>query len=273
MNETINSVGFIGAGNMANALIKGIITSGLYSSNMIFASDSDPEKVRVIADIFKINGLSSNRELCSACNIIILSVKPQVMQAVLAEIKGAINKNHVVISIAAGIKINTIESSLGTDVPVIRVMPNTPALVQMGVSAISSGGAVKEDHLKIALDILKAVGIAFTVDETMMDAVTALSGSGPGFIFRLMESFVVAAQKQGFDPDTAKNMVINTFLGATMLAQKSGTPLADLRKMVTSPGGTTEAGLRYMDENRIGDILSGTVEAAKARSMELGKKI
>jgi pyrroline-5-carboxylate reductase len=197
---------------------------------------------------------------------------PQVMANVLEEIKEAINKNHVVISIAAGIRINTIEAILGDSVPVIRVMPNTPALVQMGVSAIAAGRAVTVDHLNIAIDILKAVGIAFTVEETMMDAVTAVSGSGPGFVFSLMECFVAAAQTQGFDPETAKNMVINTFLGAATLAQKTGTPLSDLRRMVTSPGGTTEAGLKYMDEKKIGELLEGTVEAAKKRSVELGKK-
>ncbi len=179
----------------------------------------------------------------------------------------------MVISIAAGIRINAIESILGADVPVIRVMPNTPALVQMGVSAIAAGRAVTPEHMNIATDILKAVGIAFTVDEAMMDAVTALSGSGPGFIFRLMESFVAAAQKQGFEHETAKDMVINTFLGAATLAQKTGMPLAELIKIVTSPGGTTEAGLKYMDENKIGEVLEGTVEAAKMRSVELGKKV
>jgi pyrroline-5-carboxylate reductase len=265
-------VGFIGAGNMAGALIKGIVASGLYSSNMIFASDSDPEKVRAIRDIYQLKGLPSNIELCRECNIIILSIKPQVMQRVLTEIKGVVNKNHLVISIAAGIRINTIETTLGADVPVIRVMPNTPAIVQMGVSVIAAGRSVTPEHMNIAIDLLKAVGIAFTVDEAMMDAVTAVSGSGPGFIFRLMECFVAAAEKQGFAPETAKDMVINTFLGAAMLAQRSATPLSELRKMVTSPGGTTEAGLRYMDENKIGEIIEGTVEAAKTRSIELGKK-
>jgi pyrroline-5-carboxylate reductase len=273
MKTNVNRVGFIGAGNMAGALIKGIIASGLYAPEMIFASDSDPEKVRTVSDTYQVKGLSSNMELCSTCNIIVLSIKPQVMQTVLSEIKGAINRSHVIISIAAGIRINTIESILGADVPVIRVMPNTPALVQMGVSAIAAGNMVTADHLDIAINILKAVGIAFTVDEAMMDAVTAVSGSGPGFIFRLMESFVAATEKQGFDPEIAKDMVINTFLGAATLAKKTGTPLTDLRRMVTSPGGTTEAGLKYMDDNKMAEILEGTVETAKKRSIELGKKI
>jgi pyrroline-5-carboxylate reductase len=273
MKTNENRVGFIGAGNMAGALIKGIIASGLYSCNRIFASDSDPEKLKALNNNYQVKGVSSNGEICSQCNIIVLSVKPQVMKTVLTEIKGAVTKDHTVISIAAGIRINTIESILGADVPVIRVMPNTPALVQMGVSAIAAGSAVTPEQVNTAIDIFKAVGIAFTVDETMMDAVTAVSGSGPGFIFRLMECFVAAAEKQGFAPETAKNMVINTFLGAATLAQKTDTPLSDLRRMVTSPGGTTEAGLKFMDENKIGELLEGTVEAAKARSIELGKKI
>ncbi|MBN1907927.1 MAG: pyrroline-5-carboxylate reductase [Deltaproteobacteria bacterium] len=273
MNFIEKRIGFIGAGNMAGALIKGIIASGLFNHNMINASDNDPEKIKALSNSYKVEGILSNRELCDRCNIIVLSIKPQVMSMVLEEIKGCINKNHLVISIAAGIRINNIETILGADVPVIRVMPNTPALVQMGVSAIAAGRAVTPEHMNIAIDILKAVGIAFTVDEAMMDAVTAVSGSGPGFIFRLMECFVAAAQTQGFDPETSRNMVINTFLGAAILAQKSGTPLSELRKMVTSPGGTTEAGLKYMDENKIGEILDGTVEAAKNRSVELGKKM
>ncbi len=273
MKETVNRIGFIGAGNMANALIKGVIASDLYNHDMIRASDSDPEKIRALSNSYKVKGILSNRELCNTCNVIVLSIKPQVMQKVLEEIKGIVTKDHLVISIAAGIRINTIEAALGADVPVIRVMPNTPAIAQMGVSAITEGRAVKENHMNIALDMFRAVGIAFTVDETMMDAVTAVSGSGPGFIFRLMECFVAAAQTQGFDPEIAGDMVINTFLGAAMLAQKTGTPLSELRKMVTSPGGTTEAGLKYMDVNKICEILEGTVEAAKARSVELGKKI
>ena len=272
MSTTEKKAGFIGAGNMATALIKGVIGSGLYYPERINAYDNDPEKLKSIYETYHVEGVQSNCELVKSCNIIVLAVKPQVMNAVLKEIKDEMTKDHIVISIAAGIQIATIQSFLGQDVPVIRVMPNTPALIQRGVSAVAAGAAVTPDQLSIAIDILRAVGIAFTVDEAMMDAVTAVSGSGPGFIFKIMECFVDATEKQGFDAETARDMVINTFLGAAMLAESSGHSLSELRKMVTSPGGTTQAGLEYMDANRFGEIIDGTVETARARSIELGKK-
>ena len=141
MSGMDKKVGFIGAGNMATALIKGIISSGLYNPQMINAYDNDPHKLKTIYAEYSVNGLSSNSELIKSCNIIILAVKPQVMNAVLEEIKASTTKNHVVISIAAGIKIKTIQSFLGQDVPVIRVMPNTPALIQRGVSFAAAGEA------------------------------------------------------------------------------------------------------------------------------------
>jgi pyrroline-5-carboxylate reductase len=265
-----NKAGFIGAGNMATALIKGIIRSGLYNPQMINVYDTDPEKLKAIYAEYSVNFTQSNSELVKSSNIIILAVKPQVMNAVLEEIKNDVTKDHIVISIAAGIKIETLQSFLGEDVPVIMVMPNTPALIQRGVSFAAAGEAVTAAHMNIALEIIKAVGIAFIVDEVMMDAVTAVSGSGPGFVFKLMESFVDATERQGFDKDTATKMVINTFLGASMLAENSDLSLSDLRKMVTSPGGTTEAGLKFLNTNKVDELIDGTIETAKARSIELG---
>ncbi|MBN2418183.1 MAG: pyrroline-5-carboxylate reductase [Deltaproteobacteria bacterium] len=272
MNTTSKIAGFIGAGNMATALIKGIIESGLYSPDMINAYDNDPEKLKSIYEKYHVKGRLSNSDLVKSSNIVILAVKPQVMNNVLEEIKDNITKNHIVISIAAGIRIDTIQSILGKDVPVIRVMPNTPALIQNGVSAVAAGEKVNTGQMDIATQILEAVGIVFTVDESMMDAVTAVSGSGPGFVFKIMECFVDATMKQGFDRDTAIKIVKQTFSGASMLAQSSDFSLAELRKMVTSPGGTTEAGLKYLDANRLGDLIDGTIDTAKKRSIELGKK-
>lgn len=272
MGKKEKTVGFIGAGNMATALIKGIISSGLYSPHMINAYDNDPEKLKSVYATYSVRGRFSNSELVKSCDIIILAVKPQVMNTVLKEIKNDVTKNHTVISIAAGIKISTIESSLGKNIPVIRVMPNTPALIQNGVSFASAGESATATHMNIALEIIKAVGVSFIVDEVMMDGVTAVSASGPGFVFKLMESFVEATKKQGFDKDTAKKMVIHTFLGASMLAESSDLSLSELRKMVTSPGGTTEAGLKYLDSQKINEIINGTIGAAKKRSVELGKK-
>ncbi len=264
--------GFLGAGNMATALIKGIIESGLYSPDMINAYDNDSEKLKSIYETYHVKGMQTNRDLVKACNIIILAVKPQVMSDVLEEIKDDITEGHIVISIAAGIKIEKIQSFLGKDVPVIRVMPNTPALIQRGVSAVAAGEAVSTDQMNTAIEILKAVGVAFTVDEKMMDAVTAVSGSGPGFVFKIMECFVDATRKQGFDEETAVKMVVQTFLGSSMLAESSDLSLSELRKMVTSPGGTTEAGLNFLGSNKVGELIDGIIVTAKDKSIELGKK-
>ncbi|MFC1838692.1 pyrroline-5-carboxylate reductase [Thermodesulfobacteriota bacterium] len=272
MSTTGEKVGFIGAGNMATALVKGIISSDLYTPEMIKVSDVDTDKIKNIYQDYSVEGMHSNRDLVKSCNIIILSVKPQVINDVLEDIKDEISNDHIVISIAAGIKIAAIQSSLGKEVPVIRVMPNTPALVQKGVSAVSAGKSVSDDQIAVALDIFNSVGTAFSVQEEMMDAVTALSGSGPGFIFRIMECFVEAAEIQGFDSDTALEMITRTFLGSAILAEKSGHSLSNLRKMVTSPGGTTEAGLKYLESNKIEKIINGTIKIAKKRSVELGKK-
>ena len=270
MITAVKSVGLIGAGNMATALIKGIISSNLLTPDMIHAYDNDPEKLQSIYEAYHVEGRQSSIELVKSCNIIILAVKPQVMNSVLEEIKGEVTEDHIVISIAAGIKIETIQSFLGKNVPVIRVMPNTPALIQEGVSAVAAGEKVTLEHMNAAIEILKAVGIAFTVEEAMMDAVTAVSGSGPGFVFKIMECFVEATEKQGFDKATATKMVIQTFLGSSMLAGSSDLSLYDLRKMVTSPGGTTQAGLEFLDKNKLGELIDGTIESAKERSIELG---
>jgi pyrroline-5-carboxylate reductase len=271
MSTAGKKIGFIGAGNMATALIKGIISSNLYSPEKIKTSDTDTDKIKKIHQDYSVDGMPSNRDLVKSCNIIILSVKPQVINDVFEDIKDEISKDHIVISIAAGIKTAAIRSALGKDVPVIRVMPNTPALVQKGVSAITAGNNVTDNQAAIALDIFNSVGTAFSVEEEMMDAVTALSASGPGFIFKIMECFVEAAERQGFDSDTALKMITQTFLGSAILADKSDLSLSDLRRMVTSPGGTTEAGLKYMDTNKIEEIVNGTIETAKTRSIELGK--
>ena len=265
-------IGFIGAGNMANALIKGIKNSGLYPSDQMSASDNDAGKLKEISDRFAIETFSSNRELIDHCGILVLAVKPQVIRDVLNESKEGFREEHLVISIAAGIPIKMIQSIIGDSVPVIRVMPNTPALIQKGMSALAASRKVTPDHMSLARDIFEAVGKAVIVDEAMIDAVTALSGSGPGYIFRIMECFVEAGEKLGFDRKTALLLINQTFLGAAHLAEGSDLSLAELRKMVTSPGGTTEAALAYLDERGLMDVIQGSVKAAFDRSIELGKK-
>ncbi len=269
--KPINSIGFIGAGNMATALIKGLINSGIYSPEQINAFDADIEKIQKISNLHGIRGVSSNIELVKNSDIILLAVKPQVMEDVLNEIKGAVTDSHLVISIAAGIKIKKIKDFLGGNIPVIRVMPNTPALIQKGMSALAFSHDSTPDQMALADKIFDSVGRSVRVEEKVIDAVTALSGSGPGFIFRIMECFAEAAEMQGFDKKDAVMLTVQTFLGSASLAAESELNLSQLREMVTSPGGTTQAGLAFLDKSGISDIIKGAVEAARKRSVELGK--
>ena len=266
------TIGFIGAGNMAGALIKGLINSGLYSPAVLAVSDSDGKKLGEVSRRFGLKGYSNNRELTRECKVIVLSIKPQVIRDVLEEIRDDITDKHLIISIAAGIPIKMIRSVIGRDIPIIRVMPNTPALIQKGISVLAAGDTATSAHMDIAKRIFDAVGKTVVLDEGMMDAVTALSGSGPGYIFKIMESFTAAGEKLGFDRETALLLVTQTFLGASHLADESDLPLSKLREMVTSPGGTTAAGLAALEKKGISEVIEEAVKAACDRSVELGKQ-
>jgi pyrroline-5-carboxylate reductase len=266
-----HKIGFIGAGNMATALIKGLIQSGVHERDLVQASDKDEKALENISRQFGIRCYSSNLELVGESRTVILSVKPQNMREVLDEVKGEIRDDHLIISIAAGIPLKMISAIIGRDIPLVRVMPNTPALVQKGVSALARNHLATSAHMDLANRIFGAVGDTVEVEETMMDAVTAVSGSGPGYVFRIMECMVDAGVAVGLEKETSLRLVVQTFLGAAYLAKESGHPLSRLREMVTSKGGTTAAGLATFDKMGLEDIIRKAVGAACARSVELGK--
>jgi len=272
MVQNNEKIGFIGAGNMAEALIKGLINSRLCRPEQLAASDNDTAKLETKSKTYGIKTYVSNMDLVQASTIIVLSVKPQVLRGVLTEVAELLTSNHLIISIAAGIPISFIQELIGHNKPIIRVMPNTPALIQRGISALASGGTTTADNMDKARKIFNAVGKTVVVDEKMMDAVTAVSGSGPGFVFRIMESFVEAGEKLGFDRETALMLVKQTFLGSSHLADESDSSLSKLREMVTSPGGTTAAGLASFQEKGLSEVIRAGVKAACDRSIELGKK-
>jgi pyrroline-5-carboxylate reductase len=271
MDRDAGKIGFIGAGNMATALIKGLIKSGLYEPERILAADNDPEKLGKISKEFGVSGYGSNRDLVKESGVVVLSVKPQVIRGVLEEAGEVFREDHLVVSIAAGIPLRMIQGILKKDVPLIRVMPNTPALIQQGMSAIAPGKNATGEHLEAVRAIFKAVGKAVIVSEEMMDAVTAVSGSGPGFVFRIMECFVEAGIDLGFDSDTALELVLQTMLGAARVASESDKSLSQLREMVTSPGGTTAAGLAVFEKIGLEEMIKAVLKAACDRSHELGK--
>lgn len=262
------TIGFIGAGNMGQALIKGIIAAGICQPENIFISDIRPARLKLMAEQYHVQPLQTNAELAAKVDTLVLSVKPQNMADVLAEIKSNVRKDALVISIAAGIKTAKIADFLG-NVPIVRVMPNTPALVGQGAAALYANPAAA-DRLDTALKIFSAVGVAVVVDdEELMDAVTAVSGSGPAYFFLLMQEMIKAATELGLSADTAKQLVLQTAKGAALLAEQGSDSPAELRQKVTSPGGTTEAALKVFADNRFSRLVKSALIAAHNRSRQL----
>ncbi len=265
-------IGFIGAGNMAEAIIKGLIDSGRVKPPEITASDTNFEHLNVIVERHGIEGHNKNFEVVRHSDVIVLAVKPQVMGDVLDDIAGEITGEKLVVSIAAGINTGKISEHLNPGAKIVRVMPNTPALVLSGVSALFAGSGVSEDELDVARAIFDAVGKTVVVDdEIMMDAVTGLSGSGPAFCYTFIEALSDAGVEMGLPRDTASLLATETVLGAAKMVSELKLPPAELTSRVTSPGGTTVAGLGQLDEKGFRAAVHAAVEAATKRSKELGK--
>jgi pyrroline-5-carboxylate reductase len=269
----MDTIGFIGSGNMAEALIKGIINAKVYKPENIFISDIKPERLKLISESYNVVPCDNNAALVAKVNILVLSVKPQNMTEALQSIKDAFKPDTLVISIAAGIKVAKIANALG-DIAIVRVMPNTPALISEGASALFANEKAKT-MLDKAKTIFSSVGKAAVVeDEDLIDAVTAVSGSGPAYYFLLMEEMIKAAVKLGLPETVAKDLVLQTAKGAGLLAieadKKNETP-AELRRKVTSPGGTTEAALKVFAEGKISELISAAITRARDRGRELAK--
>jgi pyrroline-5-carboxylate reductase len=264
-------IGFIGAGNMAEAIIKGIINANVYKAQDIVISDIRPARVKSICKKYKVKSAADNCKLAKAVNILVLSVKPQNMTDVLKEIKGSVKKNLLIVSIAAGVTTKKIQKILG-NVPVVRVMPNTPALIGQSAAAIFATKKAKA-KVKDVKRIFSAVGLAVEVsDERLIDAVTAVSGSGPAYFFLLMEAMLKTAQKLGLKKEVAEMLVLQTAKGAGLLAVEAfinGQTPDILRKNVTSPGGTTEAAIKVFTKRKFEKTVQEALTAAAKRSREL----
>jgi len=268
----MKKIGFVGGGRMAEALIKGISTAGMFQADQIMAADPVQERREALHKEYGISLFSEARDMVGECDIIILAVKPQVMGLVLDSIKDTISSKHLLISIAAGITLKFMEDKLaGSGCRFIRVMPNTPALIQEGAAALSPGLRAGDDDLAQAKAIFEAVGQAVVLPESYLDAVTGLSGSGPAYVFTFIEGMIDAGVKVGLARDAAQTLVLQTVLGSVKLAMASNEHPAQLRAMVTSPGGTTIAGLHEMARAGFQGIIMDAVESATRRSKELGR--
>lgn len=267
----MKNIGFIGSGNMAEALIKGVIEANVYKPENVFISDIVVERLEFLAGKYGVIPCQDNKELVSQVESLVLSVKPQKMSEVLESIKNAADSVKLVISIAAGIKVEKIESVLG-NVAIVRVMPNTPALIGQGAAALFANEPAKP-LLEKAMSIFSSVGKAVVVeDEGQIDTVTALSGSGPAYYFLLMEEMIKTGIKLGLPEHIAKDLVLQTAKGAGLLAceaDKNDESPAILRKKVTSPGGTTEAAVKVFTDGNLGSLVSAAITRAYQRSQEL----
>jgi pyrroline-5-carboxylate reductase len=265
-----SKVVFIGAGNMAEAIVSGMVAAEFCAPEKIVMTDIRPER---LADLAADHGVSTSTDnsVVKNAEIIVLAVKPQVMGEVLKGIAPVFRKETLVISIAAGITSESIENVLGEDSRVVRVMPNTPALIGQGASALAAGSLADEADLEVAEAILGCVGLTVRVDEKEIDAVTALSGSGPAYVFYLLESMLAAADEMGLEKETARVLALQTVEGAARLMKDSGEEAAELRAKVTSKGGTTHAAISSMEKSGVKDAIVKALKAAKARSIELSQ--
>ena len=268
-------IGFIGGGNLAEAIIRGLITSKASSPARILASDALSSRLIYIAENYEVKVYNKNYEAARNADIIFITVKPGDVRAVLKEIAPELDRGKLLISVAAGIRTTSItgalkESGLKDIVPVIRAMPNTPVTVMEGMTALFAGSGAGKEDLRNARAVFESVGRVIVVeDEDLMDAVTGLSGSGPAYIFLVMESLTEAGVKLGLPEKTARELSLQTTLGAAKLALESGKDLAELRRMVTSPGGTTVEGIKRLEEAEIRKAFVKAVEAAAKRAREL----
>ncbi len=259
----------VGGGNMGEALIAGLIRSGRWKPSQIIVTDVRPEQLDRLQRTYKVGTSADNRWAVREATTVLLAVKPQQIRHVLEELGPVIQESQLVLSIAAGISTGIMERFLAKRVPVIRAMPNTPALVGMGAAAVARGRWAKEIHEKAAISILETVGTVVSVAERDMDAVTALSGSGPAYIFYLAEALVQAGQAMGLPPQVVDTLVRQTIRGAGELLATSREEPHTLRQRVTSPGGTTEAAVKVLETAKVKTIFTKALKRASARSREL----
>lgn len=263
-----DKLSFIGAGKMAEALIAGIIKAKVVSPKAIVASDILPARLNYLKKTYKINTSPSNQKAADLGDILILAIKPQVLSEVCAKLR--VKNSVLIVSIAAGQGLGKLEN-LFPENPVVRVMPNNPALVGAGISAISAGEKVTEKDVKKVEQIFRSVGEVVDVEEKLMDAVTGLSGSGPAFIYLVVEAMVEAGEKLGINKTAAEKLAIQTVLGSAQTLLMTKKSPRELREMVTSPGGTTLSGLRVLEERRAGEALMDAVIMAAKRAAELSQ--
>ena len=266
------TIGFIGGGNMARSLVGGLIANGFVRESIAVSDPSDEARAHV-AENFQVQAEESNQTVIAASSTVVLAVKPQVMAAVLENAKCTLQTSRpLLISIAAGIRLCDLETWSGGDLAIVRVMPNTPALIQKGISAMYANSRVSNQQKRQVETIMSAVGnTVWLSEESLLDAVTAVSGSGPAYFFYMIEAIEQAANDLGLNSETAHTLATETAVGATLLSIASKESPSMLRRQVTSPGGTTEAALKVLEENGVKHSIVEAIKAGKRRAVEMSQ--
>ena len=266
------AIGFLGAGQMATALAKGWTAAGLLDQTKSLAADPWAPSRKKFFSATGVKSLASSSDVAVSCDILVLAVKPQAMPKLLGEIKHVVQLRHLIISIAAGVTIEQIAEGIGTENRIVRVMPNTPCLVGESATGLAVGPFATAADTELVSRLFGAVGKALPVPEYLLDAVTGLSGSGPAFIYVLIEALADGGVRMGLPRDTATTLAAQTVLGAAKMVLETGQHPGALKDAVASPGGTTIAGLHALERGGVRAAMMNAVEAATLRATELGKK-
>jgi pyrroline-5-carboxylate reductase len=264
-------LGFIGAGNMAEAMIRGIIENQVVRSDQILATDISVERKEHVSKTFDIGTTKDNHTLVDRCNVIFLAVKPQAVPSVLKDIGATMGPEKLLISIAAGVPIGTLSAGMPKGPRIVRTMPNTPVTVMEGAMGIASDSPAHAEDLETVETLFQPIGRTVRIEEKLLDAVTGLSGSGPAYVFIMLEALADGGVKMGLPRDVAETLAAQTLLGSAKLFLETRMNPGALKSMVTSPGGTTIAGIHELEKGGIRASIMNAVEAATKRSVELGR--
>ncbi|MFO0679012.1 MAG: pyrroline-5-carboxylate reductase [Polyangiaceae bacterium] len=270
---TTRTIGFIGAGNMASALIRGLVQSGTVAAKDLVASDVVAEKLAELARSHGVRTTPENATLLAESDVVVLATKPQAIDKLLASIAPHVQAKHLLVSVAAGVPLAALEARLPKGTRVVRTMPNTPATALAGATAIAAGSHASKVDLDLATDLFRAVGRVVTLDESLLDAVTGLSGSGPAYVMLIIEALADGGVKVGLHRDTALMLAAQTVYGSAKLLLETGEHPGRLKDMVTSPGGTAIAGLHTLESGALRKTLIDAVETATRRAGELGDQM
>lgn len=271
MNKTLGKIGFIGAGKMAQAIIKGVLNSAFCTADKVFASEPNLEFAKKVENEFGIKVFQDNKELVKNSDVIVFAVKPFVIKEVIEDIKEVLSEDKIVISILAGISTDFIQELAGINIPVIRVMPNTPALVNEGMSAVCKGKYGTNEQLNFTKNLFKCLGKVIQIEEEQIDIITAISGSSPAFYYYFIDEIAKTAQKMGFDYNVALFAAAQSALGSAKMILETGIMPSVLIDNVTTKGGTTEVGMSILKEAQTDKIIEKAILGTAEKAAKLGK--